>query len=103
MYELSTPLTTEHFCNYSRGELYGVDHTPDRFRQRFLRSHTPIKGLYLTGQDVVTCGVAGALFGGVLTAAAITRKNLIVEIIKSARARAKAAKAAKQEAQKMAA
>jgi all-trans-retinol 13,14-reductase len=70
-YELSTPLTTQHFCAYEHGEIYGLDHTPERFRQRFLRPRTPVDGLYLTGQDIATCGVAGGLFGGVLCAAAI--------------------------------
>ena len=32
---------------------------------------TPVKGLYLTGQDVVTAGVGGALMGGVMTTAAM--------------------------------
>jgi all-trans-retinol 13,14-reductase len=74
-YELSTPLTTRHFCSYRRGEIYGLEHSPRRFRQRFLRPHTPIKGLYLTGQDIATCGVAGALFGGVLSAAAVIQRK----------------------------
>jgi all-trans-retinol 13,14-reductase len=85
VYELSTPLTTQHFANYERGELYGIDHTPDRFRQRFLRPATPIRGLYLTGQDVVSCGVAGALFGGVLSASAILRRNVLGAILAEAR------------------
>ena len=85
MYELSTPLTTKHFCNYEHGEIYGIDHTPDRFEQRWLKPRTPIKGLYLTGQDIVTCGIGGALFGGVLTAASISGKNLVMDIVKSAR------------------
>lgn len=83
--ELSTPLTTKHFCNYQTGEIYGIDHTPDRFRLRWLKPATGIDGLYLTGQDIVTCGVAGALFGGVLTASAILKKNLVVDIVKRAR------------------
>ncbi|MFD2562145.1 phytoene desaturase family protein [Aquimarina rubra] len=74
-YELSTPLSTEHFVNYQKGEIYGIDHTPERFRQKFLQPRTPIKGLYLTGQDIVTAGVGGALFAGVVTASAATGTN----------------------------
>ena len=34
----------------------------------------------LTGQDIVTAGVGGALFSGVLTTMAITRKNVLKRI-----------------------
>jgi hypothetical protein len=44
-YELSTPLTTQHFINYEKGEIYGLDATPERFRQKFLKPRTPIKKL----------------------------------------------------------
>jgi all-trans-retinol 13,14-reductase len=76
-YELSTPLTTQHFVNYQNGEVYGLDHGPSRFRQSFLKPRTPIKNFYLTGQDIVTAGVGGALFSGVLTSMEITGKNVL--------------------------
>lgn len=66
-YEVSTPLSTDWFCNYSRGELYGLDHDPERFRQDWLGPRTRIPGLWLTGQDVMSCGVVGAMMGGVMT------------------------------------
>ncbi|WGL15072.1 NAD(P)/FAD-dependent oxidoreductase [Microbulbifer bruguierae] len=69
--ELSTPLSTRYFCEYQHGEIYGLDHDPARFRQSWLRPRTRIRGLYLTGQDIVSCGVAGALFAGVLTSQSI--------------------------------
>ena len=81
-YELSSPLTTKHFVNYDQGEIYGLDHNPERFRQKFLRPRTPIKNFYLTGQDIVTAGVAGALFSGVLTASVITKNNIVKKIMK---------------------
>ncbi|WP_378174820.1 phytoene desaturase family protein [Aquimarina sp. SS2-1] len=81
-YELSTPLSTEHFVNYEKGEIYGIDHTPDRFRQKFLQPRTPIKGLYLTGQDIVTAGIGGALFAGLVTASAATGINFKNKIFK---------------------
>ena len=76
-YELSTPLSTRHFASYERGEIYGLDHSPKRFDQRWLQPRTPIKGLFLTGQDIVTCGVTAALVAGYLTASAILRRNLL--------------------------
>ncbi len=65
--ELSTPLSTAHFSRYKAGEIYGIDHKPSRFREQWLRTDTPIRNLYMTGQDIVTCGVGGALCAGVLT------------------------------------
>ena len=79
-YELSTPLTTKHFVNYEKGEIYGLDHMPSRFRQPFLKPRTAIKNFYLTGQDIATAGIGGALFSGVLTAAAITGKNVLKKV-----------------------
>jgi len=78
--ELSTPLSTRHFGGYPEGEIYGLEHTPPRFRERALRPRTGLKNFYLTGQDVCTAGVAGALFGAVLSASAILGRNLLKEI-----------------------
>ena len=78
--ELSTPLSTRHFGAYEKGEIYGLEHTPARFRERALRPKTGLTGFYLTGQDVCTAGVAGALFGAVLCASSILGRNLLGEI-----------------------
>lgn len=84
-YELSTPITTKHFCNYLNGEIYGLDHDPNRFAKDYLKPETPIKNLFLTGQDIVTVGIGGALMSGVLTASAITKSNVVNEITKAAK------------------
>nr|WP_295785992.1 FAD-dependent oxidoreductase [Rhodoferax sp.] len=70
-FELSTPLSTAHFNNYSQGQVYGLEHTPERFAQSWVKPHTPIKGLYLTGQDILFCGVASAMMSGAMTATAV--------------------------------
>jgi phytoene dehydrogenase-like protein len=67
-YELSTSLSTDYFCRYHQGEIYGLDHDPQRFEQDWLKPKTDIPGLYLTGQDVLSCGVVGAMIAGLLTA-----------------------------------
>ena len=79
--EVSTPLSTKHFSNYSSGEMYGLEHSPERFRMKYIRPHTPIKNLFLTGQDIVTVGVAGALFSGLLTSVAVMHKNLYSKVM----------------------
>ena len=81
-HELSTPLSVKSLANYQQGELYGINHDPERFRQKWLRPKTDIKNLYLTGQDVITVGVTSALFSGLLTASAILKKNLMNTIVK---------------------
>jgi phytoene dehydrogenase-like protein len=68
-HELSTPLSTVEFTGHSAGAVYGLEHTPHRFAQTWLRATTPVPGLYLTGQDVLFCGVVSALMSGVVTAA----------------------------------
>ena len=74
--EVSTPLSTRHFANYARGEIYGLAHAPARFEERALKPRTPVPGFWLTGQDVCTCGIGGAMAGGYLTASAIAGKPL---------------------------
>jgi len=76
-HELSTPLSTRHFAAYESGEIYGLEHTPARFKAKGLRPKTPVPGLWITGQDVCTAGIAGALYGAVLCASGILRKNLM--------------------------
>jgi all-trans-retinol 13,14-reductase len=80
--ELSTPLSTKHFSGHPEGELYGLSHSPARFATRRLRVHTGVKNLYLTGADVCTAGVGGALMGGLLTATTVSKRNLVGELFK---------------------
>jgi all-trans-retinol 13,14-reductase len=70
-YEVSTPMTTDWFAGYQQGELYGLNHTAERLQQEWLGPRTRIPGLWLTGQDVLTCGVTGAMMAGMLTTMAM--------------------------------
>jgi all-trans-retinol 13,14-reductase len=69
--ELSTPLSTEHFVRPSRGSIYGLEPTPRRFANKWLRPRSPVPGLYFAGADLTSVGVIGAMMGGVLGAAAV--------------------------------
>jgi all-trans-retinol 13,14-reductase len=69
--ELSTPLSTDHFCRPLAGSIYGLEATPRRFASRELRPRTPIRGLVFAGSDVTSGGVMGAFGGGLLAALAL--------------------------------
>lgn len=85
--ELSTPVSTRHFMNYGTGEIYGVAATPARYAMRKLGARTPIRNLYLTGQDVTSLGVVGALYGGVVCASVALGRNLMAAVSKPFSAR----------------
>lgn len=70
-HELGTPLATARYTAHEKGGFYGLETTPRRVLSEALSPRTPVPGLFISGQDVMTPGIAGALFGGVLCAAAI--------------------------------
>lgn len=69
-----TPLSNNFYLGSVNGEIYGLAHTPGRFTRydEVLRPATPIKGLYLAGQDVTCGGIVGAVFGGVMAAVSVS-------------------------------
>jgi all-trans-retinol 13,14-reductase len=82
-YEVSTPLSTRHFSHHRRGEIYGIAHSPQRFQQKFLRVHTPVKNLFLSGQDVMTASIAGGTMAGLLCASTILKEHQLWTINKT--------------------
>lgn len=61
-------------------QVYGLSHNLSRFSDKFdwlLRPKQEIKGLYLTGQDVICDGVVGAMATGVLTAMTLDIRVLL--------------------------
>lgn len=80
--EVGSPLTFNHYINSQRGECYGLDNKPIRYQHDdWLTPTTSIKGLYMTGQDITTLGVTGALMAGVLTAHSVLGYGTILDIV----------------------
>ena len=69
--ELGTPLATASFTGHEKGGFYGLETTPRRMLSEALNPRTPLPGLFLSGQDAMMPGIAGALWGGMLGAAAV--------------------------------
>ena len=82
-FDVGSPLSNKYYIAAPRGEIYGIDHHVDRFSPQAavkLRPDTSIPGLYLTGQDILSCGFAGAMFSGVITASAVLKRNLFADM-----------------------
>merc|ERR1711953_797142 len=82
---IGTPMTNKHYLGHPHGEIYGLDHTMQRFSPNMvanLRPKTDIPGLYLTGQDVFSCGFTGAMISGAIAAQSILGRHVMVDLMK---------------------
>ncbi|MCC6509851.1 MAG: NAD(P)/FAD-dependent oxidoreductase [Pirellulaceae bacterium] len=68
-HEVSTPLSVESMTGHPLGAIYGHPATPQRLSQGLFHAQSSIKNLLLTGADVGSVGIVGAMMGGVMTAA----------------------------------
>ena len=83
--DVGTPLSNQYYLGTPKGEVYGVDHNTARFSPEVVAAMRPeigIPGLFLTGQDTFMCGFSGAMYGGVLCASAILRRNIMDDLTK---------------------
>ncbi|KAJ4932534.1 hypothetical protein JOQ06_010952 [Pogonophryne albipinna] len=86
--DAGTPITNTHYIGAPKGEIYGADHGIARFSPELnatVRPQTPLKNLYLTGQDVFLCGFAGALAGALSCGSVILNRNLHLDAISLAK------------------
>lgn len=70
--DVATPLTFRDYMNAPNGCLYGAKH---RTVDMPILPRTRVKGLYLSGQKIISAGVMGAMVAGFVTAAAITGED----------------------------
>jgi all-trans-retinol 13,14-reductase len=79
--DFGTAVTNDFYLGTYRGAVYGLAHSPERFNELWLRPRTPIKNLFLSGQDVMCCGIAGAMAGGYFCAYSMSLRALVCHCI----------------------
>jgi phytoene dehydrogenase-like protein len=87
--EVSTPLTVEHFTDHAKGAIYGLEASPERFREVPFGARTKIEGLFLIGADVFTIGIVPAMVSGLMTAGALVGPFGFFKVLKEMSARAR--------------
>ncbi|XP_059144383.1 all-trans-retinol 13,14-reductase-like [Physella acuta] len=83
--EVGTPVTNQYYLAAPQGEMYGLAQGKARFTADVaskLRPDTDIPGLFLTGQDTMTCGFTSALTMGLVCASQILNRNLYSDLLK---------------------
>eukprot|EP01084_Bolivina_argentea_P259449 437770_1 len=85
--DLSTPLSLEYYLKSDKGGAVGLDVTPNRFIDDKILDLTDcnknniVKGLWLTGQDFLICGIPICQAAGIITAlrfAGFTKSMLFI-------------------------
>ncbi|CAB1338368.1 unnamed protein product [Coregonus sp. 'balchen'] len=82
--DVATPLTNMHYLGAQRGAMYSAEHNLDRFHAEAVarnRCSTPVKNLFISGQDVFSCGIAGALHGGLLCASTVLGHIVYIDLL----------------------
>ncbi len=80
--EAATPVTHERFVRSTNGTSYGFEMTPDQSLDRRPGPATPLPGLFLTGQGIMTGhGIAACMTGGVLTAGTVLGEPLLQRVL----------------------
>ena len=77
-------MTNNYYLGQLSGEMYGLEHDRARFdawAQARLRPKTDIPGLFMTGQDILSAGITGAAYAGVLTASAVLERNVMSDLM----------------------
>ncbi|XP_067825051.1 all-trans-retinol 13,14-reductase-like [Heptranchias perlo] len=81
---VGSPLSNQFYIGSSRGEIYGANHDVSRFAPDVIasfRAQTPVKSLYLTGQDIFCCGFLGAIHGALICASGVLHRNMYKDIM----------------------
>ncbi|XP_038152833.1 inactive all-trans-retinol 13,14-reductase [Cyprinodon tularosa] len=82
--DVATPLSNVHYLGAQRGAMYSAEHNVERFYAETVarnRCSTPVKNLYISGQDVFSCGIAGALHGGLLCASTVLDQIVYIDLV----------------------
>ncbi|WP_326983222.1 NAD(P)/FAD-dependent oxidoreductase [Chryseobacterium sp. MYb264] len=83
-WDLYTPASAKRDTGHYKGNIFGIPDIPERYKNLDLNCFTPLENVFVTGADITTSGVYGAVLSGALTAsAAFKDKQFFLKIIQN--------------------
>ncbi|XP_027019119.2 inactive all-trans-retinol 13,14-reductase-like [Tachysurus fulvidraco] len=82
--EVSTPLTNSHYLGSYLGAMSSAEQNLERFQAEAIARNccdTPVRNLFMSGQDVFSFGIAGSLHGGLLCAATVLKQIVYIDLL----------------------
>lgn len=81
-WDLYTPLSAKKNTQHVDGNIFGIPDTPARYLNLNLNCFTPLKNVYITGTDITSSGIYGAVLSGALTASAVLEdKQFFLKVV----------------------
>ncbi|KAL6474995.1 hypothetical protein MHYP_G00160350 [Metynnis hypsauchen] len=82
--DITTPVTNVHYLGVYCGARYAAEHNLERFHVEVMaknRCNTPVKNLFISGQDMFSCGIVGAVHGGLLFASTALGQIVYINLL----------------------
>ncbi|KAK3560095.1 hypothetical protein QTP86_033895 [Hemibagrus guttatus] len=82
--EVCTPLSNAYYLGSHLGSMCSAEQNLERFQAEAIARNccdTPVKNLFLSGQDVFSSGIAGALHGGLLCASTVLKHIVYIDLL----------------------
>jgi len=81
-WDIYTPASAKQDTAHYKGNIFGIPDTPERYLNLDFNCFTPLENVYITGSDITTSGVYGAILSGALTASAVFKdKQFFLKVI----------------------
>ena len=83
-WDLYTPISARRDTQHFNGNIFGIPDTPARYKNLDFNCYTPLENVFITGSDITSSGIYGAVLSGAITTTAIFKdKQFFLKVIQA--------------------